>query len=78
MFWRDVGGDEESNAETQNGSAVAGSSSSDVINNTIKDLSEGSLASLVSSQPMSLSSELQLDPTCSTCGCPKHCTPNPQ
>jgi hypothetical protein len=53
-----MGGDEGSNVETQNGSAVAGSSSSDAINNTIKDLSEGSLASLVSSQPMCLSSEL--------------------
>ena len=54
-----MGGDEESNVETQNGSAAAESSSSDAINYAIKDLSEGSLASLVSSQPMSSSSELQ-------------------
>ena len=53
-----MGGDEESNVETQNGSAAAESSSSDAINYAIKDLSEGSLASLVSSQPMSSSSEL--------------------
>lgn len=42
------------------GNAVAGGSSSmDAINNAIRDLSKGTLASLVSSQPMSSSSELQ-------------------